>query len=84
VEGWSSPALVSGEGHEDTIIASELSDLIVEEGYEYAFKSVDCVASEHGAHGRKELRGRAHQWASTSGEDSDNRRVLFQTNQGGW
>lgn len=35
---------------EDTIIASELSDLIVEEGYDYAFKSVDCVASEHAEH----------------------------------
>ena len=32
---------------EDTIIAAELSDLWREEGYEYALKSVDCVASEH-------------------------------------
>ena len=35
---------------EDTIIASWLCDLIREEGYEYALKSVDCVASEHSKH----------------------------------
>ena len=35
---------------EDTIIASDLCDLIREEGYEYALKSVDCVASEHSKH----------------------------------
>ena len=32
---------------EDTIIAAELSNLIREEGYEFALKSVDCVASEN-------------------------------------
>ena len=35
---------------EDTIIASDLCDLIREKGYEYALKSVDCVASEHSKH----------------------------------
>ena len=32
---------------EDTIIASFLTDLAVEEGYKYSMKTVDCVASEH-------------------------------------
>ena len=32
---------------EDTIIASFLSDMIVEEGRKYVLNSVDCVASEH-------------------------------------
>ncbi|CAK0899969.1 unnamed protein product [Prorocentrum cordatum] len=32
---------------EDTIIASFLTDLSVEEGYQYSLKTVDCVASEH-------------------------------------
>ncbi len=35
---------------EDTIIASWLSDLIVEDGFTQCLKSVDCVASEHTPH----------------------------------
>ena len=35
---------------EDTIIASWLSDLIVEGGFKQCLKSVDCVASEHTPH----------------------------------
>ena len=42
VRAWFAP-----KATEDTIIASFLTDLAVEEGYAYTMKTVDCVASEH-------------------------------------
>ena len=42
VRAWFAP-----KATEDTIIASFLTDLAVEEGYKYSMKTVDCVASEH-------------------------------------